>query len=99
MSACAMLAPAKISAAAANACNCQPGFRNLVIFTSMRTLIYSTRNLDRFSGSGFSHLFAGRSSARTTAEIAFDDPRIAFETGGAVRQDDPTGFDDITAFG
>ena len=39
MSACAVLAPAKISTTAANACNCQPGFRNLVIFTSMRTLI------------------------------------------------------------
>src|SRR5262245_62877104 len=37
-------------------------------------------------------------SARTTAEIAFDHSRIALQTGGIVRQDDPAGFDDITAF-
>src|SRR5262249_50425101 len=57
-------------------------------------------NFDQFSGPAFSvHHSAGRSSAQTTTEIAFDDPRIAFQTGRVVRQDHPTGFDDITAFG
>src|SRR5262245_28854801 len=53
----------------------------------------------RSSRSSFSmHPSAVSTSARTTAEIAFDHSRIALQAGGIVRQDDPAGFDHITAF-
>src|SRR5262245_44415567 len=39
-----------------------------------------------------------RTSARTTAEIAFDHSRIALQAGRIVGQDDPAGFNHVTAF-